>query len=145
MDSAQAGFIRGLRVCVEMLKTMGDLDDHAIESHCRSLQPQDNAVFRALRQVLNRGDTRELEGFCAALTEMAILADAHGDCQREFENYSNRRESVMERRATPRAERKAAERRPARAHFATGRWPRIRSLIEHGRRPRARGGAYLIR
>ena len=102
MDSAQAGVVRGIRACAWMLKTMTDLDDHAVESNCRGLRPQDNAVLRAMRQVLKRGDPHEFEGFCAALTEMAIVADESGDFQRNFAAYADRRERVMERWANRR-------------------------------------------
>jgi hypothetical protein len=41
-------------------------------------------VRRALDQVLMRGDADELDGFCAALTDLAAHADKSGDYYRMF-------------------------------------------------------------
>lgn len=79
---ATMGFNRGIRACVWMLKSMSDDEtDHELSGwfrhrglSSRSL-PQDNAVLRVLRQILDRGDADELEGFCACLTNLAFTAD----------------------------------------------------------------------
>jgi hypothetical protein len=79
------GFARGLRVCADMLETL-DVDECAIFAvdNVRGGRPQDNAVRRTLGQVLMRGDPKELEGFCAALTDIVATADEHGDWYRGF-------------------------------------------------------------
>jgi hypothetical protein len=70
-------FRQGVECTVE--EEVGEEDDGA-----RDGRPQDNAVWRVLRQVLQRGDAAELEGFCAALTEACAWADEHGDMSRLF-------------------------------------------------------------
>jgi hypothetical protein len=111
MGNQDAGYVRGLRACVSMLESMTDLDDHAVESHCRGLRPQDNAVLKVIEQILNRKDAAELEGFCASLTEMVIVADDGGDFKRDFSAYATRRERLIRRRLTPLNEREPIKRR----------------------------------
>jgi hypothetical protein len=79
------GFARGLRACANMLETL-DVDECSIfgVDDVRDGRPQDNAVRRTLGQVLMRGDPEELEGFCAALTDIVATADEHGDWYRGF-------------------------------------------------------------
>jgi hypothetical protein len=80
-------FVRGLRVCVEMLGGM-EVDECAIAGvsvpFTRRGRPQDNAVRRTLDEVLKRADPNELDGFCAALSDIVASADEHGDYYRMF-------------------------------------------------------------
>ncbi|HMH29060.1 MAG TPA: hypothetical protein VK580_10770 [Steroidobacteraceae bacterium] len=91
----RAGFVRGLRTCVEMLGGM-DLDECAIAGvsvpFTRRGRPQDNAVLRVLNEVVKRGDPAELEGFCAALTDAVATADEHGDFYRMFSQLADTQE-----------------------------------------------------
>jgi hypothetical protein len=84
---ARAGYVRGLRVCVEMLENM-DIDECSIAGvsvpFTRRGRPQDNAVHRNIDEILQRGDPHELEGFCAALTDIVASADENGDFYRMF-------------------------------------------------------------
>jgi hypothetical protein len=88
-------FVRGLRTCVEMLGGM-DLDECAIAGvsvpFTRRGRAQDNAVLRFLSEVMKRGDPAELEGFCAALSDMVATADEHGDFYRMFGEMANKLE-----------------------------------------------------
>jgi hypothetical protein len=93
----EASFIRGIRACVEMLESTSDADEFWVQSTFRGA-PQNNAVRRALDRVLERGDSRELEGFCAVLTEICAIADNSGDYTRIFTKYADRRERVLRRR-----------------------------------------------
>ena len=52
----------------------------------------------AADEILAQGDSRELEGFCAVLTEVCAMSDQHGDYTRMFTKYPNRRERVLRRR-----------------------------------------------
>ena len=83
----QAGFVRGLRTCVAMLEHM-DVDECTIAGvsvpFTRRGRPQDNAVRRNIEAILRRGDRDELEGFCAALTDIVASADENGDFYRMF-------------------------------------------------------------
>lgn len=45
---------------------------------------------RTLDQVLQRGDPDELEGFCAALTDLAATADQCGDFSRMFSKMAEK-------------------------------------------------------
>jgi hypothetical protein len=86
-----AGFARGLRTCADMLEAM-DVDECSIVGvngvdDVRDGRPQDNAVRRTLGRVLMRGDPEELEGFCAALTDIVATADEHGDWYRGFSYF----------------------------------------------------------
>jgi hypothetical protein len=87
MASQREGYARGLRTRVEMLDNM-DMDECTIAgvtaAFVRKGRPQDNAVRRTLDQVLLRGDPDELEEFCAALTDLAVIADESGDFSRMF-------------------------------------------------------------
>jgi hypothetical protein len=85
-------FARGLRACAEMLETL-DIDECAIAgvTDVRGGRPQDNAVRRTLARVLMRGDPEELEGFCAALTDIVATADEHGDWSRMFSDLAETR------------------------------------------------------
>jgi hypothetical protein len=97
MASQREGFARGLRTCVEMLESM-EMDECTIAGVAvlwvREGRPQDNAVRRALDQVLQRGDPDELEGFCAALTDLAATADECGDFSRMFSEMVGRQLSA---------------------------------------------------
>jgi hypothetical protein len=99
----EAGFVRGIRACVEMLETMSDVDECVIASDTRKGRRQDNAVRRALGRVLMRADAGELDGFCAALTEIAARAD-EGDFgfRRNLAEYADRRERVVTQRTARR-------------------------------------------
>ncbi len=99
----QDGFARGLRVCSDMLRYM-DPDSSAITGRYRGGKPQDNAVRCTLGDVLMRGDAAELNGFCAALSEIVAFADESGDYYRGLSKRADRREYIMRRIA----ERKAA-------------------------------------
>jgi hypothetical protein len=92
----EMSFLRGIRACVAMLDTM-DLDECSIAGInvplTRRGRPQDNAVLRTLKEILRRAEPEELEGFCAALTDMAATADEQGDFGRMFT-------VLIERRAT---------------------------------------------
>jgi hypothetical protein len=55
-----------------------------------ALSLADNAVRRTLDQVLSRGDPDELEGFCAALTDLAVTADESGDFSRMFSEVADK-------------------------------------------------------
>jgi hypothetical protein len=97
MANQQDGFARGLRVCAKMLDTL-DVDECTVEEvvdeedgGARDGRPQDNAVWRVLRQVLERGNAAELEGFCAALTETCAWADDAGDMSRFFAKLAQQR------------------------------------------------------
>ena len=87
MAKQREGFARGLRVCVDMLDSM-DMDECTLAGvtvlWVRQGRPQDNAVLRTLKEVMGRGDADELEGFCAALTDLAVTADESGDFSRMF-------------------------------------------------------------
>lgn len=92
MANQREGYARGLRTCVEMLENM-EMDECTlafITTIVRNGRPQDNAVRRTLDQVLRRGDPDELEGFCAALTDLAITADESGDFSRMFSEMADR-------------------------------------------------------
>ena len=60
----------------------------------RDGRPQDNAVHRILEQVLMRGDAAELEGFCAALTDLAATADQCGDFSHMFSEMADKQLST---------------------------------------------------
>jgi len=93
--SRRAAFVRGLRTCVEMLENM-DMDECAIAGisvpFTRDGRPQDNAVRRVLGQVLERGSPYELEGFCAALSDIVASADDAGDYYRMFRKLADQQE-----------------------------------------------------
>lgn len=92
-NQRQEGFVRGLRTCVAMLENM-DLDECSIAGVSvlltRRGRQQDNAVQRTLDQVLKRGDADELDGFCAALTDMVATADEAGDFCRMFSQLADK-------------------------------------------------------
>ena len=97
-EKQRAGFVRGLlRTCAEMLESM-DLDECSIVGisvpFTRRGRPQDNAVLRVLGEVMKRGDSAELEGFCAALSDLAATADEHGDFCRMFDELADTQEVV---------------------------------------------------
>jgi hypothetical protein len=97
MANQREGFARGLRTCVDMLESM-EMDECTIAGvtvlWVREDRPQDNAVRRTLDQVLLRGDPDELEGFCAALTDLAVTADECGDFPRMFSEMADRQLSA---------------------------------------------------
>src|SRR5947209_4978727 len=71
------GFARGLQTCANMLEAL-DMDECAlvaVTEDIREGRPQDNAVRRTLEEVLKRGNAEELDGFCAALTDVVASAD----------------------------------------------------------------------
>jgi hypothetical protein len=88
----RAGYVCGLRTCVEMLENM-DMDECSIAGvsvpFTRRGRPQDNAVRRVLGEVLERGDPHELEGFCAALSDIVASADDSGDFYRMFRKLAD--------------------------------------------------------
>lgn len=92
MPKYSVGFARGLRVCADMLETL-DVDECSIVgvTDVRDGRPQDNAVRRTLGQVLMRGDPEELEGFCAALTDIVAFAAEGGDWHRSFAELAETR------------------------------------------------------
>jgi hypothetical protein len=94
----EASFIRGIRSCVAMLESTSDAEEFHTQSTFRRRAPQNNAVRRALAEVLERGDERELEGFCALITEICAIADQHGEWSSYFADYADRRERVLRRR-----------------------------------------------
>jgi hypothetical protein len=98
------GFARGLRVCSDMLEYT-DPDECQISGNCRGGRPQDNVVRHALGEVLMRGDAAELNGFCAALSEIVAFADESGDYYRGLAKQADRHERVMRRIAERRAAR----------------------------------------
>jgi hypothetical protein len=81
-----------------MLEPACDSDEFLVTGADRHGAPQNNVVRRALEDVLRRGDDRELEGFCSALTEICAIADSMGDYTRIFGKYADRRERVLRRR-----------------------------------------------
>jgi hypothetical protein len=91
----RVGFVRGLRTCVEMLENM-DVDECTIAGISVPLtrrgRPQDNAVRRIVAEVMQRGDPDELEGFCAALTDIVASADENGDYYRMFSSLADEQE-----------------------------------------------------
>jgi hypothetical protein len=91
----RAGFVRGLRICVEMLGGM-EIDECTIAGmsvpFTRRGRPQDNAVLRNLSEVMKRGDPAELAGFCAALSDIVATADEHGDFYRMFGRLADTQE-----------------------------------------------------
>jgi hypothetical protein len=101
MDSAQASFIRGIRVVVRLLETINLDECTLVSSNSRWVEcngaAQRNSVLEALTEVMARGDEHELEGFCAALTEALATGDENGDSYRMLGSYADRRERVMER------------------------------------------------
>jgi hypothetical protein len=65
---------------------------------------QHNAVHRTLLPIIARGDAHELEGFCAALTELAWTADQEpgantggGMFQEKFFAFADQHERVVRR------------------------------------------------
>lgn len=93
-----AAFIRGIRSCVDMLESTSDADEFWVQSTHRGGAPQNNVVRRALDEIRARGDSNELEGFCAVLTEICAISDNSGDYTRIFTKYADRRERVLRRR-----------------------------------------------
>ncbi len=81
-----------------MLEPVCDSDDYFVQGTYRRAVPQNNVVRRALDEVLRRADDRELDGFCAVLTEICAIADNQGDYTRIFGEYADRRERVLRRR-----------------------------------------------
>ena len=102
MSGADSGFVSGIRVCVDMLLDI-DMDESTLVTSNWRGHPQDNAVRRVLAKVLMRGDAQELNGFCAALTEVCASADDNGDYSRMLASYVNRRDRVVRRRLKGRA------------------------------------------
>ena len=94
----EASFIRGIRDVIEMLESTCDSDEFFVQGTDRHGAPQNNVVRRALDEIVKRGDERELEGFCAVITEICAIADHSGDYTRIFSRYADRRERVMRRR-----------------------------------------------
>jgi hypothetical protein len=94
MDRTNVGFIRGLLGCADMLETL-DMDECTIASveDNRDGRPQNNAVRQTLGQVLMRGDPDELNGFCAALTDIIASADESGDYYRMLKELAEQQQA----------------------------------------------------
>jgi hypothetical protein len=95
--ATEQSFIRGIRACISMLEQTRNADEFFVQAIGRH-GPQNNVVRRAIGEVLERGDDRELEGFCAVLIEICAISDNSGDYTRIFKGYANRRERVLRRR-----------------------------------------------
>jgi hypothetical protein len=95
----EASFIRGIRSCVAMLESTTSGVEFGLQGTYRPRgAPQNNIVRQALDAILRRGNDRELEGFCALLTEICSLSDQHGDFSNYFGKYADRRERLLRRR-----------------------------------------------
>jgi hypothetical protein len=81
-----------------MLETTRDADHYFVQSTFRRGVAQNNVVRRTLGEIVARGDDRELEGFCAVLTENCAITNDSGRYSEIFGKYAKRRERVMRRR-----------------------------------------------
>jgi hypothetical protein len=94
----QEGFLRGIQAAVAMMEGMcggAEMDCHTIRAIARPGQTFENSVRHALAGVLMRGSAAELEGFCAALTELVADANATGDWERYFAAYARQRARAL--------------------------------------------------
>lgn len=91
--SAECSFIRGIRTCSKMLEDM-DQNASALQSFTRIRRKQVNAVRHTLGQILMRGDDRELDGFCAALTDLAAWSFDYGEYSGFLAEYADRRQRI---------------------------------------------------
>jgi hypothetical protein len=88
MYNHQDGFARGLQICADMLEHL-DVDESMVLPVGRR-GPQKNAVLRIISQLAGDNKPGEIEGFCAALTEICAFADEQGDYFRQFSALAHR-------------------------------------------------------
>jgi hypothetical protein len=99
-------YICGMRAAAAMFNEMDvNPTECDLRSYGRLGPAQDNAVYRALGQVLMRGNPKEIEGFCAALTGIltrALEEMAPGGryltAGETVENHADRLQKVARRR-----------------------------------------------
>jgi hypothetical protein len=104
----KAAFARGVRECADMLISMVDKAEYSLGASSRANRSQNNVVRVRVGRILMKGNSNELNGFCAALSHLAAFADEFGDIRDELTRYANRWDGLRsEKRVSNRKDKRA--------------------------------------